>query len=70
MKERLIILHLIVIFCFIIAGCGNKNEIKITFNFDSEGNYTGFDKIKNYSNAKEAVADGCYVKEGDNFKGT
>ena len=50
--------------------CDNKNGSEINFNLDSEGNYTGFDKIKNNVNAKEAVANGCYVKDGDNFKGT
>lgn len=69
MKKKLIVFYIIVS-CFIIVGCDNKNENEINFNLDSEGNYTGFDKIKNYTNAKEAVADGCYVKDGDNFKGT
>lgn len=69
MKKRLIILYLLVS-CFIIVGCDNKNGSEINLNLDSEGNYTGFDKIKNYTNAKDAVADGYYVKDGDNFKGT
>lgn len=69
MKKRLIIFYILVS-CFIFVGCDNKNESEINFNLDSEGNYTGFDKIKNYTSAKKAVADGCYVKYGDNFKGT
>ncbi len=69
MKRKLII-FVIIFFCFIIVGCDKNNKSEISLNLDSEGNYTGFDKIKNYTSAKEAVADGCYVKDGDEFKGT
>lgn len=69
MKRRLFMFY-IMLFCFVIAGCENKNENKFNFNIDKEGNYTGFDKLTDYNNAKEAVADGCYVKEEDDFKGT
>jgi len=69
MKRKLIMFYIIVS-CFVIVGCDNENKSVINFNIDNERNYTGFDKIKDYTSAKEAVADGCYVKDGDNFKGT
>ncbi len=59
-----------VVSCFTIVGCDNKNKSVIDFNIDNQGNYTGFDKIKDYTRAKEAIADGCYVKNTDDFKGT
>lgn len=70
MKKKLVMFFIIVT-CFIIVGCDkNNNKSEINLSLDSEGNYTGFDKLKNYTSAKEAVADGCYVKDGDEFKGT
>ncbi len=68
MNKKIIVVYMVV--CFAIVGCGNKNENTIKFDVDNKENYTGFDKIKDYTNAKEAVADGCYVKDGDVFKGT
>ncbi len=69
MKKRLIMFY-IIISCFVIVGCDNKSESKISFNMDNEGNYIGFDKVRNYTSVKEAIADGCYIKDGDDFKGT
>ncbi len=69
MKRWLIIL-LFIVSLFNISGCNSKNESNISFEVDRNGNYTGFSKLPAYRNAKKAVADGCYVKDGVEFKGT
>lgn len=54
MKRRLIIL-LLIVSLFNISGCNNKNESIISFGVDRNGNYTGFNKLPAYRNAKKAL---------------
>lgn len=46
----------------VFSGCTKAVETAVTFEFDSNGNYTGFENLPKNYDEEQAKKDGCFVR--------
>lgn len=59
MNKTNIIVIIMVLLLF--SGCVKTSNAALSFEFDTEGNYTGFRDLPEHYTAEQAEKDGCYV---------
>ena len=59
LKKTVIIAIILLVFSF--SGCNNTSNSALPYEFDTDGNYSGFKDMPEHYTAEQAEKDGCYV---------